>query len=49
MVGHKMIDACRFSGPNSSTQKITSGSPRSGTTSRLAIAYKCSTLAFLAA
>src|SRR6266498_2548332 len=39
----------RFSGPNSSTQNITSGSPGSGTTSRSAIAYRCSTRAFLTA
>ncbi len=40
---------CRFSGPNSSTQKITSGSPSSGITSPSAIACRCSIRAFFTA
>src|SRR5260370_344053 len=39
----------RLSGPNSSTQTLTSGSPLSGITSRSAIAYRCSTRAFFTA
>ena len=37
--------ACRFSGPNSSTEKTTSGSPWPGAAARSAIAHNCSTLA----
>jgi hypothetical protein len=40
---------CRFSGPNSPMQKMTSGSPASGITSRSAMAYRCSTRAFFTA